>query len=530
MPATLTIRTNTVENQTLSLLGSSGVDLSSLSQCLAGTRCDVVGGIQDWALNPSPGDDSNVLWVYGVAGIGKSAVAATVATRFSDMGRLGAFIAFDRASQAQIEPSTAVSALARQLAEYDGRLRASIIQTINDRTKAPVLRASLSDKFDRLIVKTFASVPGLSCEGPIAIVLDGLYDCGQRNDWASLLELLVCQTKNLPSNLRFIITSRTVNGICKASTGTLLHPRIKTLELRSSSLSDLSAYFTFRMRRIRLQKDLQEDWPGQAAIEELTTRAFGFFAWAVDASNFVDAYCPLDRLESLLLQPFGSISEPNSTLDKLYTAALNSAGDWADDGFVKKFRAIMDAIIKSPISISTTALDRPILQCLGSVLTHEPTVRVLHPSFLYFLSSRERCQHGGWHFEEGPLRVSGGSAIPCLQRMKAGLKRNICDMTLSARDLSTIEVLPEELIYACRSWVDHVCTGKRFESWEMEVLAVFLHTHLLHWFEIMSVFKKSEDIVPMLRRLAKWFEVNLTIINISNYLTLCSGEYLSTLR
>ncbi|KZP27192.1 hypothetical protein FIBSPDRAFT_1001759 [Athelia psychrophila] len=400
--------TTLLENQTLDKLGSSGVALARRSLCLPGTRCDIIDEMHEWALHPSKGDSSNVLCLHGVAGIGKSAVAATVAAHFSEMGRLGAFVGFDQASPEKIQPSTAVTAIARQMATHDGRLRASIIQVINDRTKDTVLDALLPEQFNRLIVKPLTSIPALASEGPIVIVLDGLYKCGQPDDWINFLKVLADQTKSLPSNIRFIITSRTVNGIHKATTSTMLHPRIKSRELRSSSQSDMHAYFTFQMQQIRLKnEDLQEDWPGQPAIAELTARAVGYFAWAVNASNFINTHCPPERLNSLLLQPPTSISDPNPPLDELYRSALNSAGDWTDAYFISDFRAIMGAIFASPIAISSSAvnhlLDRPLsrpamvtLRRLGSFLTHEPVIQVLHPTFFDFLSSRERCTRDGF--------------------------------------------------------------------------------------------------------------------------------------
>lgn len=510
-----------VENHTLNRLGSCGVALAGCSHCLPGTRRDVIDEICEWALHPSKGDNSNILLLHGVAGIGKSAVAATVAAHFCDIGRLGGFVGFDQASpERQVQPSTAVKALARQMAELDGRLRASIVQAINDRSKDTVLDAPLSEQFDRLIVKPLASIPALPGKGAIVIVIDSLEACGRPDERASLLEVLVGQTGNLPSNLRFIITSRTVNSIRKDSTSTVLHPRIKRRELRSSSHSDISAYFTFRMQQIRLKnEDLQVGWQGPTAIVELTARALGFFAWAVNASDIVDAYCPLERLKVLLLQP---PAEPNPPLDELYKSALISAGDWTDAHFVSDFRAIMGAITESPIAISMTAITRSvdppllrpvmvIIRRLGSFLTHGPVVQVVHPSFLDFLSSRERCGRDIWYFERGPMRpaVSAGSATLCLQRMNAGLKRNMGNMTLLAR--LAAEAMPEELAYACQSWAYHICPNGTLESSAMEMLVVFFHTHLLHWFEAMSLLKKSEEIVPMLQRVATWFEVHAQI-------------------
>ncbi|KZP23194.1 WD40 repeat-like protein [Athelia psychrophila] len=493
-----------VENQALDRLGSSGPDLGDFPCCLPGTRRDTIDEILGWASNPLQGDSDNVLWLYGPAGTGKSAVAATVATHFSEMGRLGAFVGFDRASPEQGRPSTAVKSLARQLAEYDGRLRTSITQTINDGPKASVLRASLSDKFDRLIVKPLASIPTLPGEGPIVVVLDGLYEYEQPDCWTSLLDLLVGGTKSLPSNLRFIITSRTVDGILDAVTGAVLHPHIRIRELRSSSHSDISAYFTFRMQQIRRKKTyLQEDWLGPTAIAELTARAFGYYPWA-----------------SLLLQPLRSIPDLNTPLDELYRGALKSAGSWTDVDFVRDFRAAIGAILESTIAIPTTVidglLDRPfspppppatvIIRRLGSVLTYEPVVRVLHPSFLDFLSNRERCGHEHWYFEHGPVRVSADPATLCLQSMNTGLTRTMDSMTLPTRLAK--EVLPEDLAYACQSWAYHICPNGMLELSAMEMLVVFLRTHLLRWFDVMCLLNKSEEIEPMLQRVVTWSEEN----------------------
>ncbi|KZP27246.1 hypothetical protein FIBSPDRAFT_1040380 [Athelia psychrophila] len=518
-----------VKSITLDKLGSSGVPLAHrvLQQCIPGTRRDVIDEILEWALRPSKGDNSNVFFLHGVAGIGKSAVAAAIATRFSEMDRLGAFVSFEREPPGQSHPSTAVKALALQLAVRDKRLRASIIEVINDDdTKDPVLDALLPEQFDRLVVKPLALIPTLAGEGPIVIVLDGLYECGHSDGWASLLKVLVAKTEGLPQpNLRFIITSRTVNGVHDAVTGLVLSPRTRSRELRSSNHSDISAYFSLRMQQIRLKPEneyVQEDWPSPVEIAELATRAVGFFPWAVNTSNFINAYCPPERLNSVLLQPRRSIPKIDSPLDELYEAALQSAGDWTDPHFVSDFRAIMDAILGSPIALSTTAigrlLDRPIspnsppvmaiIRRLGSVLSHGSVVQVLHPSFLDFLSSRERCGLDG--FEHGPVRpgLNAGPATLCLQRMNAGLKHNICGIqTLSAR--LTTEVLPEELAYACESWVDHIYTDDAFESREMEkLMVIFLRIHLLHWFEAMSLLKNSAEMVSMLRRVATWLEDN----------------------
>lgn len=295
-----------VENQTLELLASFGASLSrsdlvGRSVCVAGTRRKVIDKTLGWVLRPSERGNS-ILWLYGAAGAGKSAVAATVATHFDELQRLGAFIGFDRESAGRNQPSTVVLALAHQLALFDGRIAASIAQIINKDKR--VLTARLSEQFNTLIIKPLASIPVLHGEGPIVIVMDALDECGQPNDRASLLEVLVRQTKNLPSNIRIIITSRTNDDIRKAFTASYPHIESQELSLVSDrDAPDITTYFKYRMQQIRrTHEDLKEDWPSQAALADLTARACGFFVWAVAASDFVDTHDPPKRLEDLLLR------------------------------------------------------------------------------------------------------------------------------------------------------------------------------------------------------------------------------------
>ncbi|KAH7902972.1 hypothetical protein BJ138DRAFT_973115, partial [Hygrophoropsis aurantiaca] len=50
---------------------------SSPPRCLPGTRLDILKEISDWVDQPT--DTGSIFWVYGGAGIGKSAIAQTVA-------------------------------------------------------------------------------------------------------------------------------------------------------------------------------------------------------------------------------------------------------------------------------------------------------------------------------------------------------------------------------------------------------------------------------------------------------------------
>lgn len=521
---------NTVKNQTLGLLGPSGANLASRSPCLPGTRHDIIRNLQRWAIQPSLDDPSTVMWLYGVAGGGKSAVAATIATHASQLGRLGAFISFDRAAPESIHPSKVVQALAHQIALFDGRIRASIIKSINEDTK--ILTAPLSEQFDELILKPLKHIPELCGEGPIVIVFDALDECGRANNRASLLKVLGGQTKSLPSNFRFLITSRTVEDIREVFNISKTHIKSECLGLNDGhNDSDITLYFHSRMQIIRQKnKDLQKDWPGPAALVKLSSRAHGFFSWAVAASDFVDAFDPAERLNTVLLEE-NPTSDVDLSLDNLYAAALESAGDWSDSHFVADFRATMAAIIASPILLSMAAISRLLRRTLrrplmvtiqrlgGLLMIHKSIVRLLHPSLVDFLTSRIRCGRDIWCFEPGPAgQASSLPAVKCLQLMNIELKRNICGMDFTLP--LNAAVIHEDLAFTCQSWDDHVCTVVEHQSWVIEELKVFLCEHLLHWIEAMSIIEKVEKIPLMLERLVPWLAVRhivLLIIKILNY-------------
>jgi hypothetical protein len=82
----------------------------------------------------------------------------------------------------------------------------------------------------------------------------------------------------------------------------------------------------------------------------------------------------------------------------------------------------------------------------------------------------------------------------------------MCNLTLSA-DMGT-ETLPDAVAYACRFWIDHVCEIEIAIPLFLVHLDAFLNRHLLHWFEAMSILKKSRDTITLLGNLSTWIAVS----------------------
>ena len=87
------------------------------NSCLPDTRSDVIKVIIDWIADESS-DRKHVLWLYGLAGSGKSTLSTTIARMMRDLQRLGGFFFFDR-DIPERSAAKLVTMLSYQLAMFD---------------------------------------------------------------------------------------------------------------------------------------------------------------------------------------------------------------------------------------------------------------------------------------------------------------------------------------------------------------------------------------------------------------------------
>jgi hypothetical protein len=345
-------------------------------------------------------------------------------------------------------------------------------------------------------------------------ILDALDECGTAEDREVLVEVLAADSVRLPSNVRLIVTSRADVDIRYAFES---YSHILTLELDLTSTTsnhDISSYFRHCMTLIRKKKKrLGMDWPGEDNIHALTARAAGLFIWASTASKFINGHDPQKRLDIILQREIPL--EAESALDSLYQTALSSVGMWDDEDFIADFQAIigMVLVLRNPLSsaaidglldIAEGRLSIETTEQLACVISSSPMVRVIHPSFSDFLLDRSRCGRDIWFFQKSYHNHI--LALHCLQRLDSALKRNLCSLTLSA-DLGS-ETLTEDVSYACLFWIDHLCGINEDIQSIVVQLKAFLSRHLLHWFEAISILRRSRDSIVLLAKLSAWVTVS----------------------
>ncbi|KIM82227.1 hypothetical protein PILCRDRAFT_473452 [Piloderma croceum F 1598] len=479
-------------------------------ECLPGTRVDVLNFITTWVSNPR--SDHNVLWLNGVAGSGKSTLSTTMANLFDETNRLGAFIFFNRNVAEQSNPALVIRTLAHKLGHFDRRIGDAIAAVIE--VNSAIVESPIHIQFKKLLSDPLRKLANLHFEGPVMIVFDAFDECGSIEERRLLLKVLAEESANLPTFLRIIITSRPEYDIGRlfASRGHILS---YTLNITSELVrNDIESFLRHRMSEIRAENNtlLSADWPGENRLRTLAERASGLFIWASTACKFIDAYDPEQRLGVLMQADVGCDAE--SALDSLYVTALRSAGQWEDSDFAADFRAILGTLLvaRNPLSLAaltkllSTGSQRPPVHAisrLGCVLHTNTIIRILHPSFADFLSNRIRCQSDAWFINMTlhNMRV----AQFCLDHMDGYLRYNMCHLNLSKMADAS---LPEDVAYACEFWVEHVCIIED-TAFIAGRLNMFLVKHLMHWFEAMSILKKSRKIVGLMRRLLDWHTIIL---------------------
>ncbi|GJJ09790.1 hypothetical protein Clacol_004014 [Clathrus columnatus] len=380
-----------------SLPYAMGAGLNTRKQCLLGTRMEVLDEIVDWI---NDGDEScpRLFWLAGPAGVGKSAIAHSIAVRFESIGRLGSFFCFDRNYSLEQRRDKVFSTIARDLADLDIRIKHELAKVIRNKTSLRTT-TDLDLQWKNFIFEPLNAISEVST-GPILIIMDALDECGNPSSRQDLLKVLETDIMSLPTNVRFLITSRLENDIMLTLNKLQPHIRTKMMDTipEFESRRDILTYFKANL-----------DSFGDAQLMHLVWLSQGLFQWAYLALQFLNGLgksaglTVTERYEDLVrMQQIQSIDDP---LDAMYTQILSSLFNVDDSRVITRFRSTIGSIITSfePLSLNTMVGLRGdrvpssqkegdikvVIQYMGSLLSgiDDPssTIRPLHLSFREYL-------------------------------------------------------------------------------------------------------------------------------------------------
>ena len=491
------------------------MDEYNRTPCLENTRRNVIDDIMAWITDDSA-EAKKVLWIYGLAGTGKSTLSTTIAQIMRRLNRLGAFFFFNR-DIPQRNFATLIRTIAYQLAMFDVRFGDAISRVAANHSN--IAGMILQFQFDNLLsANALKSVEWSG--GPIVLIVDALDECGSEADRNILMQALSKGFSDLPSFIRIMVLSRQELDIQHAL-GSHLHVRPYPLDIDSvTNKDDVASFIRYRLEQIREKNGrLGDHWPGDDNVDSLAKHAGGLFIWASTACRYIDSYAPKRRLSELAnKQPEGNSSGPFAHLDSLYETGLYSAGLWNDESFCLDCCNILGVVLCARVPLSCSDIDTLLelpqdtpswesvsrLRCVLHVSESEQ-IRILHPSFHDYLS--ERCRGKPWSIDLE--RHNKELALHCINLLDKELRENICDMTLPY--LRREKTLPEVTSYACKFWIEHICLVSDATDDIANRTHIFLVKHLLHWIEALAILDSHDHAIRSIHNLMKWLEVCLPI-------------------
>ncbi|KAJ6484229.1 hypothetical protein C8R45DRAFT_297721 [Mycena sanguinolenta] len=362
-------------------------------RCHTDTRTKMLQDLRNWVLDTN--SKNTVLWVYGPAGAGKSAMMQTLAHQLDDAGILGASFFFKRDHATCGNAKTLFSTIAYQLALSVPCLRTPISRLVE---KDPsILVRSIETQIEKLIFE-----PCRSHENgdPVAIIVDGLDECEGHGIQRKILRAIrnSSSPKHLIS-LRFIVASRPEPHIREVFDSPFYSDIHRTLNVEQS-FDDVHKYLCDEFSRIRTLGNIPTPWPSPNVLNELVRRSSGYFIYASTIIKFIDdkSYLPMERLA--VIQDINSTGSEVAfdALDQLYMTILRSAPRQSQ--LIPILCAIANFDLTAPTIDELFGLTRGetrlLLRGLQSVL-HIPSndhdeISSHHASFLDFLDNPNRSK------------------------------------------------------------------------------------------------------------------------------------------
>jgi WD40 repeat protein/cytidylate kinase len=501
--------------------------------CLSTTRVKLLGEVRAWI---DAGQSSQrIYWLNGLAGTGKSTIAASVCEDLDRHHQLCISFFISRKAPDMRSAQKAIHTIAYQLAEFgSSQSRQAICRALQERPG--LLTKSLQEQVSALVTEPLRHTSSL------VLVVDALDECetgvlGRRGtDLLSVLANAVCSL----AHVKLFVTSRNEVGLRKAFANIIQRNAAQVVQLHEIEKSivqdDVRAYLSHSFAKI--MQDRADDfpnlerWPLESDLTELLRRAGVLFVYAVTVINFVsyEVTDPMQQLKLVMDVKANSTGEPFRLLDDLYTQVLENvppAEVQLHDAVLSQLRSILGALVflLEPLRVHaiveltgrTLAEVNPLVHRLAAVVLgggQEP-VSLFHPSFLDFITNSKRCCDV--RFLLHPSVQHSELALHCLRAMNdenAGLRYNICDLvdaSVANKDVADLDErlqrVSEAVRYAAVFWAAHLSRSNEQGVVLEGELVMFCEKHLFHWVELLSLLDRLSAVDEYLIRALEWCQV-----------------------
>ena len=241
------------------------------------------------------GLDAFIMWVYGPAGSGKSAIAQTIAEMCEEEMILLASFFFSRSDPSRSDVNPLISTIAYQITLNLPQVQDAILGAIE---RDPLIFSkSLAVQFKSLIL---APLQPLAEAGFFSrptsrrlVILDGLDECSDSKIQKNIVEVLANAQQQHRFPLIFLIASRPEQHISLAFSTGLLPDVTTRIALDESYLpdEDIRLFLIDKFQEIRsthrLRAYIPPHWPLPNVLNQLVRKSSGQFIYASTVIHYV---------------------------------------------------------------------------------------------------------------------------------------------------------------------------------------------------------------------------------------------------
>ena len=482
--------------------------------CMEGTRETLLNQIMAWAVNES--DTSNLYWIHGLPGIGKTSLAHSICERLHNKQRLAGAFFCQRDDANMSDLRNILPTLISKLAEIFPPFRSIVA----DRLRGDPNLTSKSLK-DTLFLDFICNLPRHP-KHVLAFVIDALDECGDKKDRPVFLKVLKDAARHAPW-LKIIVTSRPeveIQDFFRLLPRSSYSPY--DLSMDQDAGADLHTFARSQFELVAKEWCLPTPWPRQPLFDGVISRANGLFIFIKTLALALEQ-CedPEETLEAALQDSTGTSLKP---LYNLYSSILKSrrvpnSGDFRQVIGVLLTAAPYRTLCEESIAELTEVrpnLVKKWVNNLSSLLYRDEAadggIRVRHLSISDFFFSHHCVYRVS--LEDANMQLG----ISCLKTMVEQLRFNICKLEDSRLANADIKDLPSRikehisgaLQYSSLYWSNHVCFTP--DSGDLcvwgKLKEFFEGLSGLFWVEVLSVMGMVPVGAPSLRRVISWAKVS----------------------
>ncbi|KJA16344.1 hypothetical protein HYPSUDRAFT_193264, partial [Hypholoma sublateritium FD-334 SS-4] len=237
-----------------------------------------------------------IMWLYGPAGSGKSAILQTIAERCSELNILLASYFFWKSDGTRNHPKSLVATIAYQIAT-----RIPQIQPILSATVAGdpmIFDKSLENQFQCLVIDPLNDLEksGLfdnHTQSPRLVLIDGLDECLRHDHRNHILRAVARALREHHIPLIFLVSSRPESDIMATFHSGDLNDIWRSLVLDNSfsPAHDIRIFVEFSFQKIKdthpMRAHLPQNWPSVESMNTLVWKSSGQFIYASVVIKFV---------------------------------------------------------------------------------------------------------------------------------------------------------------------------------------------------------------------------------------------------